>query len=88
MGHLERAKTKPAIPGPSRSPASQVRDREVLATANVEIAEDDAKASSALFHLISKTDFNKMQAIGQFNLGLIVTRWQKYKENEEKGLGD
>ncbi|OJA10921.1 hypothetical protein AZE42_03050 [Rhizopogon vesiculosus] len=84
--HLERAKAKPATPSPSRSPVSQVRDREVLATANAEIPEDNAKASGALFHLISKTDFNKMQAVGQFNLGFIVARWRKCKENEEKRL--
>jgi DNA mismatch repair protein PMS2 len=77
--HLERAK-----PAPSElsSTASTVRD--ALDTANVENAEDNAKASAALSRIITKTDFNKMQVVGQFNLGFIVTRWQKYEE----GLDD
>ncbi|KAG1728395.1 uncharacterized protein EDB91DRAFT_1162168 [Suillus paluster] len=77
--HLERA--KPAPSGLS-STASRVRD--ALDTANVENAEDNAKASDALSRIISKTDFNKMQVVGQFNLGFIVTRWQK----PEEGLDD
>lgn len=77
--HLERA--KPAPPELS-STASRVRD--ALDTANVENAEDNAKASAALSRIISKTDFNKMQVVGQFNLGFIVTRWQK----SEEGLDD
>jgi DNA mismatch repair protein PMS2 len=72
----------------SRSLAFQVRDHEVLATANVEIAEDNAKETGALSRLISKTDFNKIQAVGQFNLGSIVTWWRKCKEGEDKGLDD
>jgi DNA mismatch repair protein PMS2 len=79
--HLERAKPKPAPPDPS-STASRVRD--ALDTANVENAEDNAKASAALSRIITKTDFNKMQVIGQFNLGFIVTRWRKCEE----GLDD
>ncbi|KAG1824902.1 uncharacterized protein BJ212DRAFT_553855 [Suillus subaureus] len=77
--HLERA--KPALLELS-STASRVRD--ALDTANVENAEDNAKASAALSRIISKTDFNKMQVVGQFNLGFIVIRWQKYEE----GLDD
>jgi DNA mismatch repair protein PMS2 len=79
--HIERAKPKPAPPDPS-STASRVRD--ALDTANVENAEDNAKASAALSRIITKTDFNKMQVIGQFNLGFIVTRWRKCEE----GLDD
>lgn len=77
--HLER--TKPA-PSELSSTASRVRD--ALDTANVENAEDNAKASAALSRIISKMDFNKMQVVGQFNLGFIVIRWQKYEE----GLDD
>lgn len=79
--HLERAKPARAPPDPSNT-ASRVRD--ALDTANVENAEDNANASAALSRIITKTDFNKMQVIGQFNLGFIVTRWQKYEE----GLDD
>jgi DNA mismatch repair protein PMS2 len=76
---LERAQhTTPGLP----SAATQVRD--ALDAANVENVEDDAKASAALSRLISKTDFNKMRAVGQFNLGFILTRWQK----SEAGLDD
>lgn len=77
--HLET--TKPATAGLTRT-ATQVRD--ALDAANIENAEDDTKASAALSRLISKTDFNKMQVVGQFNLGFIITRWQK----SEAGLDD
>ncbi|KAG1729455.1 hypothetical protein EDB19DRAFT_1938571 [Suillus lakei] len=77
--HLERAK-----PAPSELSSTASRVRHALDTANVENAEDNAKASAALSRIISKTDFNKMQVVGQFNLGFIVTRWQKYEE----GLDD
>lgn len=77
--HLERAKP---IPSGLFSTASRIRD--ALDMANVENVEDDAKASAALSRIISKTDFNKMQVVGQFNLGFIVIRWQKYEE----GLDD
>lgn len=77
--HLERAKP---VPSELSSTASRVRD--ALDTANVENAEDNAEASAALSRIIAKTDFNKMQVVGQFNLGFIVTRWQKCKE----GLDD
>lgn len=77
--HLET--TKPTTPGLTRTP-TQVR--EALDAANVENVEDDTKASAALSRLISKTDFNKMQVVGQFNLGFIVTRWRK----SEAGLDD
>ncbi|KAG1750669.1 hypothetical protein EDD22DRAFT_916186 [Suillus occidentalis] len=75
--HLERA--KPTPPDPSNT-ASRVRD--ALDTANVENAEDNAKASAALSRIITKTDFNKMQVIGQFNLGFIITRWKKYEQGD------
>ncbi|KAG1880998.1 hypothetical protein F4604DRAFT_1749317 [Suillus subluteus] len=77
--HLERAK-----PAPSELSNTACRVRDALDTANVENAEDNVKASAALSRIISKTDFNKMQVIGQFNLGFIVIRWQKYEE----GLDD
>jgi DNA mismatch repair protein PMS2 len=77
--HLERAK-----PAPSELSSTASRVRDALDTANVENAEDNAKASAALSRIISKTDFNKMQVVGQFNLGFIVIRWQKYEE----GLDD
>ncbi|KAG2144411.1 uncharacterized protein EDB93DRAFT_538927 [Suillus bovinus] len=77
--HLERAN-----PTPSELSSTAFRVRNALDAANVENAEDDAKASAALSRIISKTDFNKMQVVGQFNLGFIVIRWQKHKE----GLDD
>lgn len=77
--HLERDK-----PAPSELSSTASRVRDALDTANVENAEDNAEASAALSRIISKTDFNKMQVVGQFNLGFIVTRWQKCKE----GLDD
>ncbi|OAX33701.1 DNA mismatch repair protein MutL [Rhizopogon vinicolor AM-OR11-026] len=87
--HLEQAKVKPTTPGDSSpTSATQVHDRDALDAANVENTEDNAKASAALSRLISKTDFNKMQVVGQFNLGFIVTRWRKCEEGEERGLDD
>ncbi|OJA10923.1 hypothetical protein AZE42_03052 [Rhizopogon vesiculosus] len=87
--HLEQAKVKPTTPGlSSTTTTTQVRDSDVLDAANVENTEDNAKASAALSRLISKTDFNKMQVVGQFNLGFIVTRWRKCKEGEEQELDD
>ncbi|KAG2346291.1 DNA mismatch repair protein MutL [Suillus weaverae] len=77
--YLERAK-----PAPSELSSTASRVRDELDTANVENAEDNAKASAALSRIISKTDFNKMRVVGQFNLGFIITRWQKYEE----GLDD
>lgn len=77
--HLEQAKSTTS--GLS-SVASQVRD--ALDAASIENVEDNAMASAALSRIISKTDFNKMQVIGQFNLGFIVTRRQKF----ENGLDD
>ncbi|KAG0703402.1 hypothetical protein DFH29DRAFT_916996 [Suillus ampliporus] len=77
--HLKRV-----TPAPSGLSSTASRVRDALDTANVENAEDNAKASAALSRIISKTDFNKMQVVGQFNLGFIVTRWQK----SEEGLDD
>ncbi|OJA16679.1 hypothetical protein AZE42_12690 [Rhizopogon vesiculosus] len=87
--HLEQAKVKPTTPGlSSTTSATQIRDHDALDAANIENTEDNAKASAALSCLISKTDFNKMQVVRQFNLGFIVTRWRKCKEGEETGLDD
>ncbi|OAX37968.1 hypothetical protein K503DRAFT_692355 [Rhizopogon vinicolor AM-OR11-026] len=87
--NLEQAKVKPTTPGLSNiTPATRVRDRDALDAANVENTEDNVKAFAALSRLISKTDFNQMQVVGQFNLGSIVTRWRKCKEGEEQGLDD
>jgi len=87
--HLEQVKVKPTTPGlSSTTSATQVHDRDALDAANVENTEDNARASAALSRLISKTDFDKMQVVRQFDLGFIVTRWRKCKEGEERGLDD
>ena len=37
-------------------------------------AGDDGRAADVLAHVIEKEDFARMDIVGQFNLGFIVTR--------------
>ncbi|KAG9312414.1 hypothetical protein JVU11DRAFT_6795 [Chiua virens] len=45
-----------------------------VSSANLETAADDTVASAALSRIISKTDFEHMVIVGQFNRGFIITR--------------
>ncbi|RDB21677.1 Mismatch repair endonuclease PMS2 [Hypsizygus marmoreus] len=58
--------------------------------AGVSNTEDDGRAVDALARVIEKADFEKMEVVGQFNLGFIVVRRQKdvvRGEGGEEGEG-
>jgi DNA mismatch repair protein PMS2 len=63
-------------------------ERKVPAEAGVSNVEDNSKAADALSRVIGKEDFEKMEVVGQFNLGFIVARRRKMGCAEGAGMMD
>ncbi|KAL9548707.1 hypothetical protein MBANPS3_005560 [Mucor bainieri] len=60
--------TEAAPASPSAHPPVQV-----LQNASVQNTDDNEKATKALSRVISKPDFARMEVLGQFNLGFMIT---------------
>lgn len=71
--HLSASSEFPSSP-PVPTPSSTFRS--AVSSANLETAAEDTVASAALSRIISKTDFEHMVVVGQFNLGFIIVRKQ------------
>ncbi|KAH7886658.1 MutL C terminal dimerization domain-containing protein [Phlebopus sp. FC_14] len=74
--HLSSSNTFHSPPAQHPIPASTSSStlRSAVESANLENAAADSVASAALSRIISKSDFQHMQVVGQFNLGFIVVR--------------
>ncbi|KAK4512711.1 MFS domain-containing protein [Mucor velutinosus] len=68
-------KSQPAIITPNEAYASQSVQTsvQVLQNASVKNTDDNEKATKALSRVISKPDFARMEVLGQFNLGFMIT---------------
>ncbi|EIN06509.1 hypothetical protein PUNSTDRAFT_72337 [Punctularia strigosozonata HHB-11173 SS5] len=47
-------------------------------------ADDNEKAADALARVITKSDFETMDVLGQFNLGFIITRRRQWQTNDHE----
>lgn len=66
----------PAVNSMSVSPTTTITaiaPTQVFTNASVKNTDDNEKATKALSRVISKPDFAKMEVLGQFNLGFIIT---------------
>lgn len=69
-----RLSSSPSTPSSESAPSSTFRS--AISSANLDTAAEDAVACAALSRIISKSDFERMEIVGQFNLGFILVRAQ------------
>ncbi|KAI8639498.1 hypothetical protein BD408DRAFT_392295 [Parasitella parasitica] len=63
----------PPVPTLIESPPNLAVSDHIFANASVKNTDDNEKATKALSRVISKPDFARMEVLGQFNLGFIIT---------------
>ncbi|KAF9244457.1 MutL C terminal dimerization domain-containing protein [Melanogaster broomeanus] len=68
--------TRSSHPTSEPTPTPNATLRSAVSSATLDTAAPDQVASAALSRIISKADFERMQVLGQFNLGFIIVRKQ------------